>query len=419
MRERIAIIGSGMAGLAAAWYLGEQHEITVFEKHGRPGIAAHGVDAATGRIDVPLRVIYPGYYPQLFALLQESGVAVEALDASLSFTDAAGQCYFRYTNVGVRGTTIPLISPLALLRRDPRQILTDLGRFMLQVPAEHVQGQLRGMSIGAYLADHGYSTVFINKFLVPCFAGINTVSNDNVRHTPAELIAGYFSRGFLFSKVFRAVGGASAIAAALTPRVREARFDAQIRSIRRSPNGVVIDTGNGDSAQFDRVIFATQANQVLPLLEDASRAEQAVLGGIRYGKVDMVMHHDTRLAPRRRADWSPVNYLLSDAHDRPMVTIWINALLPAHQASPEPVFQTINPHIEPNPEQVLQRTVLERPIIDLRSAPLLSRLDALHAERDRRVFFCGSYAANGIPLLESATASAKAIAQRIQRAAGA
>ena len=83
------------------------------------------------------------------------------------------------------------------------------------------------------------------------------------------------------------------------------------------------------------------------------------------------------------------------------------------------MFQTINPHIEPNPEQVLQRTVLERPIIDLRSAPLLSRLDALHAERDRRVFFCGSYAANGIPLLESATASAKAIAQRIQRAAGA
>ena len=91
--------------------------------------------------------------------------------------------------------------------------------------------------------------------------------------------------------------------------------------------------------------------------------------------------------------------------------------MPAHQASPEPVFQTINPHLEPDPERVLQRTVLERPIIDLHSAPLLRRLDALHAQTDRRVFFCGSYAANGIPLLESATASAKAIAQRIQPSA--
>ena len=419
MRERIAIIGSGMAGLAAAWYLGKQHEITVFEKHGRPGIAAHGVDAASGRIDVPLRVIYPGYYPQLFALLQEAGVAVEALDASLSFTDAAGHCYFRYANVAALGKTIPLMSPLALVRKAPRQIVADLARFMLQVPAEQARGRLSGMSIGAYLADNAYSPAFIDKFLVPCFAGINTVSNDNVRHTPAELISGYFSRGFLFSQVFRAVGGASAIAAALAPRIHHARFDTQIQSIRRHANKVVIDTGNGADSHFDRVIFATQANQVLPLLADASREEQAVLGGIRYGKVDIVMHRDTALAPQRRTHWSPVNYLLSDAHDRPMVTIWINALLPAHQASPEPVFQTINPHFEPDPERVLQRTVLERPIIDLHSAPLLRRLDALHAQTDRRVFFCGSYAANGIPLLESATASAKAIAQRIQPAASA
>jgi uncharacterized protein len=416
MRERIAIIGSGMAGLAAAWYLGEQHEVTVFEKHARTGIAAHGVDAGAGRIDVPLRVIYPGYYPQLFALLQEAGVAVEGVDASLSFTDTNGRCYFRYANVGVGQATLPLISPLALLSRTSRHILADLGRFMVQVPTELQQGNLQGKSIGTYLAASGYSPAFIDQFLVPCFAGINTVSNQSVSDTPAEVIAAYFSRGFLFSKVFRAVGGASAIAAALTPRIAHTYFDAQIRAIRRNENGVVIHCKNGEETHFDRVIFATQANQIVSLLADATRAEKAVLGGISYGKVEVVMHHDKRLAPRRRANWSPVNYLLSDAHDRPMVTIWINALLPTHRAASQPVFQTINPHIEPDPEQVLQRTVLERPVVDLRSSAILTRLDALHAQKNRRVFFCGSYAANGIPLLESATASAHAVAQRIERA---
>jgi predicted NAD/FAD-binding protein len=122
------------------------------------------------------------------------------------------------------------------------------------------------------------------------------------------------------------------------------------------------------------------------------------------------MHRDARLAPAQPSTWSPVNYMLSDQHDRPMVTIWVNALIPGHAASPEPVFQTLNPQREPDKSLVMQRTTLERPIVDVHTATRLARLDALHAEPYRRVFFCGSYAANGIPLLESATASAKAVA---------
>jgi predicted NAD/FAD-binding protein len=121
------------------------------------------------------------------------------------------------------------------------------------------------------------------------------------------------------------------------------------------------------------------------------------------------MHRDPALAPRHRAQWAPVNYMLSGQHDRPMASIWVNRLLRASYADPQPLFQTINPWREPDTKLVLQDTALQRPLVDLATEANLLKLDALHREPGRRVFFCGSYAAPGIPLLESAVASAKAL----------
>jgi len=414
MTQKIAIIGSGMAGLAASWYLGRDHQVTVFEKHPQIGIGAHSVDLPGGRVDAPLRVLYPGYYPELFRILAESGVQVEALDASLSFTQAGGESYFRYWNAHAFGKTIPVMSPLALLNPLPRQILRDLARFMVQVPGAYAAGQLAGRTIGQYLADTAYSAVFIDKFLVPCFAGINTVSNDNVRNYPAELIAQYFTREFLFSKVYRAVGGASAMAQALATRIADTEFDARIAAIRRHAGGVAIDFESGETRRYDAVIFATQANQVLALLPDASAQERAILGGFRYDAVNVVIHQDQALAPRSRKDWAPVNYLLCEQSDRPMITIWINALLPSY-ASSEPVFQTVNPYLPVDPELLIKQTRMERPVVDIHTAARVERLHALHGEPGRQVFFCGSYGATGIPLLESAAVSAKRVAACFRR----
>ena len=116
MAQHIAIIGSGMAGLAASWFLGEKHKVTLFERQPSLGIGAHSVQASGGVVDVPLRVIYPGYYPELFALLAQTGVAVEPLDASLGFSDLGGACYFRYRNLQALGKTLPWVTPGTWLR---------------------------------------------------------------------------------------------------------------------------------------------------------------------------------------------------------------------------------------------------------------------------------------------------------------
>ncbi len=410
MSQRIAIIGSGMAGLAAAWFLGERHQVTLFERQPRLGIGAHSVQAPGGVVDVPLRVIYPGYYPELFALLAQTGVPVQPLDASLGFSDLGGASYFRYSNLHTLGKTLPWVSPATLLRGASRHILFDLGRFLWEAPQALASGALVDRTIGDYLDLQKYSGDFTNRFLVPAFAGINTVSCQEVRDYPAALIAQYFNRDFIVSSVYRAVGGAAAIAQALSARVAQLHLGARIRSVHRHGTGVDITTENGSTQTFDAVVFATQANQVLAMLTDASDAERTVLGAVRYGGVRVVMHHDARLMPASRADWSPVNYVLSPQHDRPMVSIWVNRLLPAYQDA-RPLFQTINPMLEPAADQVLQDCSLQRPIVDLGTQANLQQLDALHAQPGRKVFFCGSYAAQGIPLLESAVASALRVAQ--------
>ncbi len=151
---------------------------------------------------------------------------------------------------------------------------------------------------------------------------------------------------------------------------------------------------------------------MLPLLGGASPEESSVLQGFRYGAVDVVMHQDPRAMPPQSSQWAPVNYVLSQEHDRPMVSIWVNHLLPTY-TDMRPVFQTINPQTDIDAALVLQHSRFERPIADLGTAALLRRLNTLHCQADRRVFFCGSYAAHGIPLLESAVASAMQVTQKI------
>lgn len=415
MAQRIAIIGSGMAGLAASWFSGSDNEVTLFERQPSLGIGAHSVQAPGGVVDVPLRVIYPGYYPELFALLAETGVQVEPLDASLCFSDLDGDNYFRYRNYQTLGKTVPWVAPTSLLRDAPRQILWDLGRFLLKTPLALAAGTLGERTLGEYLDAEHYSSAFADRFLIPIFAGINTVSCQAVRHYPAAVIAQYFNRAFMLSSVYRAVGGASAIAQALSARVAHQRLGARIQGVQREGHAVVITMENGLSETFDAVVFATQANQILDLLGDATRAERGVLQSVRYDAVRVVMHNDARLMPAKRSDWGPVNYVLSPEFDRPMISIWVNRLLPSYQHA-QPLFQTINPMREPAPELVLQDCGLQRPIVDLATHANLQKLQSLHTQPKRRVFFCGSYAAPGIPLLESAVASALSVSRALASA---
>lgn len=410
------MIGGGIAGLCAGWLLGRRHRVTLYESQSRPGFVASSVAVPNGpgavRVDVPLRVFYPGYYPTLSRLYQQLGVASEPVSYAASFVGDDGRLFFRYRNLRLGERSWGMVAPQDLLNARVRRMLGSLLRFHHDAVAAGRRGELAGLSIAAYVAAQGHDADFVDGFLLPAICTVCTCSVPAAREFPAAVIVDYLARGLTSQAVRRVRQGADQVADKLLAGFAEHHCGVAIEAVECRADGVSVRRADGQVKDFDHVVLATQANQALAMLRGASAAERAMLGGFRYQPVEVVMHRDPRLMPARRADWSPVNLRVSAACERPMSTIWINAVQPALRQAP-PLFQTVHPQIAPRDELVIGHGRFERPLVDARSNAALHALARLQAEAGRRIWFCGSYAQAGIPLLESAVASAHRVARAL------
>ena len=423
----IAVIGGGIAGLVAAWQLAARHRVTLFERHAAPGFIASSVAVPVPgrgpgepplRVDVPLRVFYPGYYPTLTRLYAELGVATQPVNYATTFTDADGQAYFRWRNLCLGDASWPYVLPQDVASARARRLVAGALRFQTQARGALATGVLRGISIGEFVATLALPAEFVDGLLLPALATIATCTTADARAYPAEVVAGYAAAGMARQSVRRVREGADAVAARLLAGVQRVLCSARVVAVHGPSNaherGAWVQHAGGRE-RFDHVIFATQANQALALLPEASAEERAVLAAFRYRALEVVMHRDTALMPARRSAWSPVNACIGAAFERPESTIWINRVQPGlrHAA---PLFQTVMPQRAPREDSVIGRARFERPLLDAGSAAALARLRQLQAQPGRRLWFCGSYAEDGVPLLESAARSALAVAAAVAAA---
>lgn len=412
---RIAVVGSGIAGLTAAWLLGTRHEVTLFERSGRLGMDAHSLDierpGGLARVDVPLRVFFDGFYPNLTALYRELGIEFGPVNYSASFGVLGEQTFFRYDNYKFGRYTVPFLKGRRSLNRTALRIGLDNLRFFRQLASSLAEGLADDVTLEDYLTQQKFSKAFAEGFLYPAFSGICTCSHDTIKAYPARVVLEYLNTGLLLSSVQRVTQGTQEVVARLAQHVHEVQLNAEITDVYPAEAGVVVCTAT-TSRNFDHVVMATQANQTARILRHATAEERGVLSAFRYEPNRVLVHTDARLAPQGgAAQWAPVNFLLNDRTSTPMATIWLNAI----QSLPDsgPVFQTWNPLIEPEPGTVLGEAHFERPVVSAKSLRGLETLLALHAQPCRRIWLCGSYASHGIPLLESAATSACAVAERL------
>jgi predicted NAD/FAD-binding protein len=392
----IAVIGTGIAGLSAAWLLNRRHTVTVYEKAPRLGghantvmVPSHlGGASAELPVDMGFIVYNPETYPNLSALFRLLDVPTQASEMSFAVSLRDGGLeYAGTTPAGLFAQKRNVVNPRFW------SMLRDLARFYRQ-GTEDARRPLESLgSLAEYLAAGGYGEAFIRDHLLPMAAAIWSTPCDSMLDYPAGAFLRFCDNHGLLRLTGRpewrtVTGGSRAYVERLSaPFSERIRTGVGVRSIRRLPDGVEVLDDRGATGHYDHVVIAVHADQALAMLSDPSDAERALLGALRYGANDAVMHRDPTLMPRRRRAWCSWNYLGGAAEQTVCATYWMNRL----QSLPvdDPLFVTLNPHRQPAPETVIRREAYEHPMFD---GP------ALHAQRElwslqgaRRSWFCGAY----------------------------
>jgi uncharacterized protein len=409
---KIAIVGSGIAGLSAAWLLGRRHAITLYERHAQPGMGAFNVDGVGNglpvRIDLPLRVFKSGYYDTLMALYRAAGVRMQATDHAAAFATPQGETYFRYRNLQIGRRSVPM--PARLDRRR-LGIVREALRLMFTAPRDLARGTARGLCLDDYLQQRGYSAEFVDGMLLPSFAAICTCSYDALRRYPAEVIIGFFSSGSLFSGTWRARFGADDAIRRLLQPCTSLRYGAVVTAVQADAAGIHVVEADGRSQRFDHVILAVQAHQAAALVASADPQAAALLARVPHESSEVIVHGDGALVPASAGN-APVHFCVDPSATRPMASIRLNRIIPELSAHPA-LYQTWNPLVEPRSASVLGRARFERPLVDLVSQVAMAELVSMQRDDGRRLWYCGSYLMPGIPLLESAAQSAVHVAARL------
>lgn len=410
VRLDIAVVGSGISGLSAAWLLSKRHRVVLYEAEGRLGGHSHTVDAAGLAVDTGFIVFNEATYPNLTALFDHIGVATERSDMSFAVSLDDGR--LEYSGTGLLGLFAQGRNAIS-----PRfwRMLRDLVRFYREAPRN--AAALGLMTLDEYLDAAGYGEGFRNDHLYPMAAAIWS--------TPAAQIGAYPAASFIrFCEthgllklsgrpIWRTVtGGSRSYVRVLADAIPEVITNHPVKTIVRTGNGVEIIGPDGHRRVFDRVVIATHADQALEILAEPDDEERRLLGAFGYIDNDAVLHSDSRLMPRRRRVWSSWNYMTVNDDDRRRlaVTYWMNRL--QNIESERPLFVTLNPHREIAPDVTLRRLRYRHPRFDAEAMEAQNELWSLQGRRD--TWFCGAYFGAGFH--EDGLQAGLAVAEAIGRA---
>ncbi|MEW4938944.1 FAD-dependent oxidoreductase, partial [Acinetobacter baumannii] len=184
-----------------------------------------------------------------------------------------------------------------------------------------------------------------------------------------------------------------------------------IKKVELQGEKVLVENEKGDQGTFDRVIVATPTSKLEEFLNPEQFAEDMnLLKQFRFEQGDLVIHTDATVMPPRRKDWSVLSYMMDRKFTRQQFTVWMNAVEPS-LVGKNPVFQTWRPVVDIDPKKVISKVTLTRAVVDSQTIALNKELQQRHLEPNRKVFYCGSWSCDGLPILESAVTSAMHIAE--------
>lgn len=388
---RIAVVGSGIAGLASAWLLSQAHEVVLFEAADYLGGHTHTHDVSVGgrpyAVDTGFIVHNPDHYPLLTRLFQ--ALEVQTQPTTMSFSVHNGRSGLEYNATSLDALFCQrrnLLSPRFL------GMVRDLFRFYRQAPAL-LEGDGPGPGLGEWLQANGYGATFRDEHLVPMASALWSSPPRQILQFPARYLVQFMANHQMLQvsgrpqwRVVR--GGSARYVDALRARwtVQE-RLACPVRAIHRHGDRVRVDSAAGSEA-FDHVVLACHSDQALALLADASDNEQAILGAIGYQPNEVVLHTDASLLPRRRKAWAAWNAFVPGDADAPCTVSYCMNLLQGLDA-PEPLVVTLNRSEAVDPARVLRRLAYQHPVYTPQSVAAQRRRAVIQGQN--RTWFAGAY----------------------------
>ncbi|WP_082676408.1 NAD(P)/FAD-dependent oxidoreductase [Thiomicrospira sp. WB1] len=402
-RQNIAVIGSGISGLASAWFLSQQHEVTLFEKNDYTGGHTHTVHMdhpqfGQHAVDTGFIVYNEPNYPHLTAMLRHLNVATQATTMSFSVSINQGQIEYSGDNLNTL-----FAQRRNLLSPGHWSMLTEIVRFnrIAKRDLSLNRQQLAQWTLGEYLDHHRFSLKMRNHYLLPMAAAIWSCPTATMLDFPASSFLQFFDNHGLLNindrPQWQTVCGGSCryVEKILAKQAFTHRLNTPIARVHPKPEShqVAVTRLSGETEYFDQVVLASHADQSLTMLDPAWRPDFGLLKAFEYQKNQAYLHTDTALMPQRKKTWAAWNYLRQDGarEDRVAVTYWMNRLQGIE--SQHPLLVTLNPTQAPDPAKVIQTIEYDHPVfsqVAMAAQKRLGEIQGLHG-----LWFAGAWTGYG------------------------
>ena len=389
---KIAIIGSGISGLSAAYYLSKKHHVDLYEREDHFGGHSHTLDLILNgkkvSVDIGFIVFNFQTYPNLIKFFKENDVDIEK--SNMSFSVSVDNTNFEYCGNGIRGI---FSNKLNILNLKFLQMFFDIIKFYKKSDKINIKDE--NYTLGEYLRHNRLSSTFINYHLIPMVSAIWSMPPVEASKMPIKFFFKFFQNHGLFKlknrpQWYTVSNRSRSYVNKVISKVSGEYFkNYKITKIKRKLSGIdLYYGGENEFFNYDKIVLATHADEALSLIDNPTVEENEILSNFSYKENIAIIHTDKRAMPKNKKNWCSWNSSIDNKDNtKNSITYWLNLL--QNLSCDENIFLTLNPYFEIDKTKILKEVKFTHPYFDktaLNSQIMLSKL-----QNQKNILFCGSY----------------------------